>query len=140
MRAQAREHAPRECGGMLLGWETGGQIVVSELVPAGPNAVHARSSFIGDGEWQQGELERIYRASGRRVTFLGDWHSHPRGSRRPSGRDQDTARAVAQADGGRTPEPVTLILCRGTRGWRAHPYRQRDGRLQPLALRVYPDR
>jgi integrative and conjugative element protein (TIGR02256 family) len=138
MRAQARRHKPLEHGGMLLGWESDGQLVVSQLVDAGPKMKATRSSFAPDGDWQQRQLEGIYADSGRTVTYLGDWHSHPRGSRRPSGRDQQTATMIAAVEESRTPEPVSIILRKGTRGWQPYGYRQREGRLQPLSIAMYP--
>lgn len=140
MREQAREHAPVEHGGMLLGWVTDGQLVVSRLVAAGPGANATRNSFVADGRWQQRELEQIYTASGRTVTYLGDWHSHPHGSRLPSRRDHETASAIAKHIDARAPGPVTVILRRGARGWRPHPYRLRDGTFQRLVLRLYQER
>lgn len=85
-----------------MGWESGGHVVVSEMVGPDPLARHTRSGFLADGDWQQRELELIYATSALEVTHLGDWHSHPHGSRRPSSRDQDTAQKT-ESDDGRTP-------------------------------------
>jgi integrative and conjugative element protein (TIGR02256 family) len=109
-------------------------------VGAGPRASRTRSSFLPDGAGRQHELERIYTGSGCHVTYLGDSHSHPHGSRRPSGRDCETARAVSRAPEARAAEPVTLIVCRGVRGWQAHAYRLREDELRPLRVKLYPPR
>jgi integrative and conjugative element protein (TIGR02256 family) len=140
MREQADARAPLEHGGMLLGWESDGQLVVSRLVGAGPHAKASRNSFAADGAWQQVQLERIYAASGRTVTYLGDWHSHPHGSRRPSKRDRETAAGIARHRGSRASEPVTLIFHRGVRGWAPYPYRLTGGRFRKLTVMPYPQR
>lgn len=54
-------------------------------IAAGPRARRARESFEADGAWQEEQLAAAYERSRRTVTYLGDWHSHPRGPARPSG-------------------------------------------------------
>jgi integrative and conjugative element protein (TIGR02256 family) len=141
LETEAKEHSPRETGGMLIGYATDGAIVVTRSIDGGPNSVRKRDRFEPDGEWQQVELERIYRASGRIETFLGDWHSHPRGLGRPSRRDRATARAVARSRSSRAPNPLTLITARTWRGgWElaAFLYIGRSG-FQRLEVESYPN-
>jgi integrative and conjugative element protein (TIGR02256 family) len=90
-----------------------------------------------DGRWQQSLLETAYAESGRTLAYLGDWHSHPRGPRRPSGPDRDTAAAVAASVPARAPQPLTLIIARRVGRWSAHSYRFADYALVRAALRVY---
>lgn len=98
---------------MLVGYrvETDGVLdfVLTAIVPAGPRAERARSRFLPDGRWQQQRLERIYERSGRRETYLGDWHSHPGGAVRPSRLDRKTYVRVARDRKARTPYPLIVI-------------------------------
>jgi integrative and conjugative element protein (TIGR02256 family) len=134
---QARDAAPNETGGMLVGWAVATEIVVTQVIAPGPDAIFARDHFEPDGRWQNGQLARIYRASDFTVTYLGDWHSHPRGPGRPSRRDRETAAAVSADTDARAPEPLTLLVS-GRRGrWRARPYRFASGRLRRTHLAVH---
>lgn len=120
---EAKKHSPHETGGMLIGYMTDDSIVVTRLIEGGPGSIRKRDRFEPDGLWQQEELERVYRDSGRIETYLGDWHSHPRGLGRPSRRDRATAKAVARSRGARTPHPLTIIVTRTWRGgWELAPY------------------
>lgn len=117
IEAEAREWAPRETGGMLVGYRTARDglmtVVITGTIDAGPGARRARWRFVPDGRWQQRELEKFYKRSGRITTYLGDWHSHPRGVPTPSAVDRRTyARVAAEADTG-TDLPVVLIAATG---------------------------
>jgi integrative and conjugative element protein (TIGR02256 family) len=140
MATDARAHAPDESGGMLIGyWSPNGDAVITATVEGGPNAVRKRSRFEPDGKWQQQRLDEIYVRSGRMQTYLGDWHSHPDGIIRPSGRDQSTAKAVAKARDARTPHPLTLICIEDDR-WHfgVFAYSRRHG-FERLDLKTYVD-
>jgi integrative and conjugative element protein (TIGR02256 family) len=78
IESSADDLYPLESGGTLMGyWAKPGVAVVTNLIPAGPDAVHKRTSFLPDQEWQLREIARHYEASGRMDGYLGDWHSHP---------------------------------------------------------------
>ncbi|HEX3055044.1 MAG TPA: Mov34/MPN/PAD-1 family protein [Gaiellaceae bacterium] len=157
MEADASEHSPRETGGMLLGyWSAQGQAVITKTIPGGPGAVRMRTRFEPDGLWQQEILDEIYLRSGRITTYLGDWHSHPVGVLRPSGRDKSTAKEVAKSQSARAPRPLTLIGVEVGGGWKwgVFRYRGRRGferlalerfggaeaaeRVKPTAVRTHP--
>jgi integrative and conjugative element protein (TIGR02256 family) len=114
MVREARDHAPQETGGMLIGYRTSeladAEIVVTGLIGAGPEARRTRNRFEPDGPWQQEQLERIYAQSGRVTTYLGDWHSHPRGGTRLSAIDRATYQRVASDRKARAPHPLVLII------------------------------
>lgn len=102
--------APLETGGVLLGWRTTEHICVTDIVGPGPGASHARDSFVPDAEWQSEEVARLYAESGRRLAYLGDWHTHPGGTSNPSLRDQQTLSAIARHAPARCPQPIMIIL------------------------------
>ena len=124
---------------MLLGWCRESAIVVAAHIEAGPDAQRGPQSFTPDGDWQQRRLEEAYEQSGRRVTYLGDWHSHPRGSGCPSPKDRETAATVAGDPRARASTPVTMILGhrRLRRQWRARPFLFGDGSFRRIPLIVY---
>jgi integrative and conjugative element protein (TIGR02256 family) len=129
MEADASEHSPRETGGMLLGYSSeSGHAVISDIIPGGTNAVRTRTRFEPNGLWQQAILDEIYLRSGRITTYLGDWHSHPTGVFRPSGRDRTTAKQIAKTRAARAPRPLTLIGVQVRDGWRWGAFRYRGRR------------
>lgn len=139
MEAEASDYAPDETGGMLVGyWSDTGDAVITATIQGGPSALRRPSRFVPDGLWQQERLDEIYLQSGRVHTYLGDWHSHPLGSLRPSGRDRDTAKKVAKSTEARAPQPLTLIAAKsdGEWHWGAFRYRHRRG-FDRLAVRPY---
>lgn len=78
-------------------------------------ARHGLRSFEPDVRWQQREGERIYRESGRRVAYIGDWHTHPFAAPTPSAQDRGAARLIAGEASFRSPTPLSAIV--GSR-WR----------------------
>jgi integrative and conjugative element protein (TIGR02256 family) len=136
LTAQANRERPNETGGMLLGWHAEGQSVLAAAIGAGPGARSERDSLLPDGPWQQHRLEEAYEQSGRRITYLGDWHSHPRGPARPSARDRDTAALVARCAAARAPEPLTAIIGRHAGRWRLRCFIYIDGRMRRMRVRI----
>jgi integrative and conjugative element protein (TIGR02256 family) len=120
---EARHWPLRETGGALLGYREGNVALVEHVLGPGPDASHGYSHFEPDVEWQLREGERIYAESGRKIAYLGDWHTHPHGGPYPSRQDRDTAKLIATDRGFRSPRPLYAIAskrwfeCRGGR-WR----------------------
>ena len=113
IRLEARSAAPLETGGMLLGYASptnGGLFVIERMIGPGPNAHHARTRFEPDAPWQEEELAEVYKNSGRRTTYLGDWHSHPGAHAIPSDLDRRTARAISRHRQARARRPLMLII------------------------------
>jgi integrative and conjugative element protein (TIGR02256 family) len=138
--AEADRAFPSETGGALLGWRAGPrQIVVSSLTGPGPKAEHAPRTFRPDARWQQEMIDEAYRRSGRTVTYLGDWHTHPSGSPTLSPRDISTLRRIARAKEARAPRAVMAVLGGGP-DWTIS-IRQLNGawalRTLPLQLRPF---
>ncbi|RPF28565.1 Mov34/MPN/PAD-1 family protein [Georgenia muralis] len=117
LTSEASRAFPMETGGVLMGWELGGRVHIHTVVGPGPAAVHRPAAFHPDSEWQEGEIARIYAESGRRVSYLGDWHTHPRGSTRMSLTDRGTLLSIANHAAARCPNAVMLILAGMSNKW-----------------------
>lgn len=103
---------PWETGGVLMGYwaEPLVEVVITNAIGPGPKAIHKEKGFAPDAEYQEKEIANIYEASGRLSTYLGDWHTHPRGSTRLSIRDKRTLRRIAVANNARCPVPIMAVL------------------------------
>jgi integrative and conjugative element protein (TIGR02256 family) len=101
---------PKETGGVLMGYWSGKDAVITTIIGAGPKAVHRRYSFTPDDQWHAKEIARVYEESGRVITYLGDWHSHPYGSPRLSIKDLATLFRIATHKPARAPKPIMGIL------------------------------
>ena len=118
MVAEARRRSPLETGGVLMGYwaEDESGVVIAEIVGPGPKAVHKRASFTPDHVYQEREIERIYKESGRRVTYLGDWHSHPDGPMMLSVVDRLTQLRIGLHQTARAPRALMAVIA-GGRPW-----------------------
>lgn len=119
-----------ETGGVLLGWRAStSEIVITDLVGPGPRAEHHCVWFRPDADWQQEQIDACYAQSGRTVTYLGGWHTHPNGSPVLSGKDLRTLRRISRHGDARIPQPVMAVVAGGPE-WRLgvrQPRRPEDG-------------
>jgi integrative and conjugative element protein (TIGR02256 family) len=138
MVCEAQRSEPLETGGVLLGWADpeGGDLFAVRMLGPGPRAVHKPTRFSPDTAWQRSQIAEAYEASGRIFAYLGDWHSHPRGDKTPSRRDERTGRRISRSRSARAPRPLVLILSGSSADWKPAPYRYFDGKLRPMPWRL----
>lgn len=125
MLREADERAPLETGGVLLGVADALNVWIDAVVGPGPSAVHGKTSFAPDAAYQERLIADIYERSGRRATYLGDWHTHPGVSPHLSWRDRRTLRTIAASSEARQPTPIMLVYGYG------HPWRVKGWRYMP---------
>lgn len=103
---------PLETGGVLLGYwaESHSEVVITHAVGPGPLAIHSEDSFHPDTDYHTSEIARIYEASGRLYTYLGDWHSHPDGRPCLSHRDKTTIRKISKYTPARALVPLMAVV------------------------------
>jgi len=116
---EATEKSPSETGGVLLGYQVdnGTTTVVTAIVGPGPRAQHSKTAYVPDHEYQEKQIARIYAASGRCTTYVGDWHSHPAGSLYLSRIDIRTLRTIARHKNARLRSPIMIVAASGTPEW-----------------------
>ena len=145
----ALQWAPRETGGILLGYWRADErdLVITEVIGPGEGARHGDASFEPDGAYHIEVVERAYRDSGRAIVYVGDWHSHPAGSTALSDRDVRTLIAIARDRRARIRRPVMGVVggsdAEDFALWMAEPPWfpwLRRWRAQPLAVTVHRHR
>lgn len=124
LAGEADTLAPRETGGTLLGYQIGPDVVITDATGPGPRARHGPDRYIPDHDHDVGAIARLYEASGRRLRYFGDWHTHPGSGAYLSRRDRATLRRIARTAGARAPTPIMLVISRGE-AWNAHAWNAR---------------
>ena len=133
MQLLADKARPRETGGTFMGYHAKDDVVVTAITGPGPGAVHGRDSFVPDYAYQDAEIARIYAASGRRHTYLGDWHTHPGGGSSLSRKDKRALCAISHHQPARVATPIIGILAGGA-PWRLTVWRYVPGQLKKWRL------
>lgn len=112
---EAHSHAPRETGGILMGYwaDTTQEVVVTNCIGPGPGAIHSRDGFSPDHEHQEKEIARVYRESGCLTTYLGDWHSHPNERAYLSIIDKTTLFRITSFQPARAPNALMAVMAGG---------------------------
>lgn len=109
---EASSKFPFETGGTFMGWWADSHtVVITGVIGAGPKAHHGRYAFQPDEMWQLDQIARHYEDSGRRETYLGDWHSHPNASSGSlSWTDRHVLRRVITTPSARCPSPLMTVV------------------------------
>jgi integrative and conjugative element protein (TIGR02256 family) len=110
MERLAREAAPRETGGILVGRRQGADGVVIAASGPGPNAKATEQLFERDGPFCQEFLERVAAGADVPVDYAGEWHSHPASDATPSPRDIKSLEDTARDPDYLTESPVMVIV------------------------------
>jgi len=137
--AEADRTFPLETGGILMGYVAGNELVISEIIGPGPDAIHRTHSFIPDYAYQDNEVARLYEASCRKWTYLGDWHSHPR-QKLPnlSAKDIETLHRIARSKTARIAIPLMLLSSGQPAAWKLNVWQWQPGQLFRLKSRAVP--
>jgi integrative and conjugative element protein (TIGR02256 family) len=137
MASEVSISGSNETGGILLGYWMAPyeHAVITRIIGPGPRAIHSKSEFVPDSEWQERQVARIYEGSSRVVTYLGDWHDHVNHGPKPSPIDHLAAKSIADFEAARCPVPLMLILsCKNSAIIAARVYRYVRGNLRRCRL------
>jgi integrative and conjugative element protein (TIGR02256 family) len=105
------ERTSPESGGILLGFRRGPHLHVVEITAPQPDDTQSRTAFHRKSKAHQKIALARWAASGSRLDYVGEWHSHPESNPMPSGVDWREWRAILAL---RTAPMLFLIL--GTSG------------------------
>jgi integrative and conjugative element protein (TIGR02256 family) len=102
-----------EAGGILIGSYRGPHIEITECSEPLRRDRRARLRFDRDDPGHQNLAKERWKESGRILTFVGEWHTHPESFPTPSSIDLNTWRAVTR----KKATGSTVFLIRGYNGW-----------------------
>lgn len=109
--SEADENVPFETGGVFMGYYAKDQdIVVTNLISAGENAIRKKTRFTPDQDYQLEEIANLYKITGGDVTYLGDWHTHPSNKAELSFLDKRTLTKIACTQESKNKTPIMIIL------------------------------
>lgn len=114
---ESSKWCPKEAGGLLLGYTCDTQWVVSSATAAGPGARHCPLSYTPDQDYDASLIANQFKASLGVIRYLGDWHSHPNGAARLSGKDKSTLKRIARFPDAQIGTPLMLICGGGEPDW-----------------------
>ena len=103
----------REAGGILIGSYRGAHIQVTECTTPLFRDRRSRVLFDRRDEGHQRTALERWRTSGKILTFVGEWHTHPEQHPSPSSLDRQTWRRVAK----RNKAGNTFFLIKGYDSW-----------------------
>jgi integrative and conjugative element protein (TIGR02256 family) len=128
MVEQADRLFPKEVGGVLMGYRASAtrETVVTHVIGPGPRASCQQTRFIPDKRYQLDAIHTHYQESGRRETYLGDWHTHPRSGSDLSPIDARALSTIAKSKASNQPNPLMGILAGGD-PWLLTVWRFRSG-------------
>lgn len=112
IRAEARLRRLVETGGPLFGYsddDTGDSVVAIAYGP-GPRARHRPYSFVPDREATRDAIAEVHETSSGALSYIGEWHTHPGGSARPSRRDVASLATIASEPAVDLPRPIAVIV------------------------------
>jgi len=112
MTEEADAKAPLETGGVLIGYlaQPGNIPVILCASGPGPRALHGQAYYRPDHQHDEALISAFYEESGRRLIYLGDWHTHPAPVYNLSWRDRRTLKRIARCKSARISTPVMIIL------------------------------
>ncbi len=81
MSVEVKKWADLETGGVLMGRISlyNRSFNVSRVVEAPPDSIRSKNSFVLGTEGLMKTVQRIHEESGGVLTYVGTWHSHPKG-------------------------------------------------------------
>jgi integrative and conjugative element protein (TIGR02256 family) len=112
---------------------------VTDVIGPGPNAKHMKTAYLPDHEHQEREVARIYQNSGRRTTYVGDWHTHSNGRLDLSRIDAATLKTISGHPPARLRHPVMTIISGRPGDWKMAPWRWIPKRVSILSRVVVLD-
>lgn len=107
---EANSKYPLETGGCLIGYHKNSEVIITDIIGPGLDAIHKPFYFEGHTDWQKIKMDELFNASDGCLRYLGDWHSHPNGPTHASPLDMETLKLIRDYPEALTPMPLMFII------------------------------
>lgn len=108
---KVRTALPNETGGILCGHYSADLNTAKVSRVIGNTKDSGRgTSFLRDGKFITKELAKLWKDSGGKEYYIGDWHSHPYSNPMPSQRDEQNMIEIANENAEQCHTPILLII------------------------------
>lgn len=106
----SRKWYPNEYGGLLIGYYSNKNqnLIITDILK--PKLFKSSPIFFErDTKTLDVELRNFYNSSPSKF-YVGEWHSHPNGGTRPSGKDVNAMKDIAESENVAIQNPVLCII------------------------------
>ncbi len=112
MLALAKEHAPNEIGTSVFGSYSadGFHAAILGRAPVAADSEGGRFSFLRGVRGARSFFSALFKKSGGKRHYVGEWHSHPGGLSTPSYTDDENQSAIARDVRTNCPECILVIV------------------------------
>lgn len=117
IKIESQRVAPKETGGLLLGYWAAEGVIITMVTGPGPKSKHRLSSYLPDNKFDSDQIAEIYTKTNGVTTYLGDWHSHPKGGSGLSKDDIITLFNISNFEPSRAKTPIMLIAAKESYDW-----------------------
>ena len=110
MLLSARKYYPNEFGGLLIGSYTNENkdLIITDIL-APKSFKSSPVYFERETKDLQEELKDFYHSNPSKY-YVGEWHSHPNGGTKPSGKDIKGMKQISDSEGVSINKPVLCII------------------------------
>lgn len=127
MKKEIAKRSYVETGGMLIGYKSEGQVVVTHTTGPGPKAKHSLFNFQRDVDYCNEQLEFYFHRSNGVLTYIGEWHTHPMWFLSPSKQDDNEMFGIAETKSYKNPSPLLIIARKAKSGIERSAFHYRRG-------------
>lgn len=108
IKQELLHYYPNEFGGVFVGYKQGDLIIIDDiLIP--DDFENGKTIFVRRPGTLNDRLELIFNETKGKITYIGEWHSHPDGPPSPSSTDIDAMREIVNTKKIGNSNPILMI-------------------------------
>ena len=109
IKQELSNHYPNEFGGVFVGFKQNELIVIEDvLIP--DDFENGKTIFVRRPGTLNERLELIFNTTKGKITYIGEWHSHPGGPPNPSSTDINAMQEIADTKKIGNSNPILMIV------------------------------
>lgn len=109
IKQELSHHYPNEFGGVFVGYKKDDLIIIDDvLIP--DDFENGKTIFVRRPGTLNDRLELIFNETSGKITYIGEWHSHPDGPPSPSSTDINAMQEIADTKKIGNSNPILMIV------------------------------